>query len=92
MGKAEPKKRFHSLYDKIQRMDVLEEAWETVRRNRGSPGIDEMTIKETEKGVEILLNEIQSELKTKAYQTIITETHIHTKNKWETETIKYSQQ
>ena len=68
MAKAEPKKRFHSLYDKIQRMDVLEEAWEIVRRNGGSPGIDGITIRETEKGVETLLNEIQSELKSKTYK------------------------
>ena len=69
MAKANPEKRFHSLYDKIQRMDVLEEAWETVRRNGGSPGIDGITISEIKKeGVEKLLNEIQSELKTKIYQ------------------------
>ncbi len=69
MAKANPEKRFHSLYDKIQRMDVLEEAWETVRRNGGSPGIDGITISEIKKeGVEKLLNEIQSELKTKTHK------------------------
>ncbi len=69
MAKANPEKRFHSLYDKIQRMDVLEEAWESVRKNGGSPGIDGITISEIKKeGVEKLLNEIQSELKTKIYQ------------------------
>ena len=69
MAKANPERRFYSLYDKIQRMDVLKEAWETVRKNGGSPGMDGITIKEMEKqGVETLLNEIQSELRTKTYQ------------------------
>ncbi|MEM0130098.1 MAG: hypothetical protein QXW75_01395 [Thermoplasmatales archaeon] len=67
-AKAEPEKRLHSLYDKIQRTDVLNEAWEFVRRNRGSPGIAGRTIEETkEQGVETPLNEIQSELGTKTY-------------------------
>ena len=43
IAKAEPERRFHSLYDKIQRMDVLEEAWTSVMKNGGSPGIDGIT-------------------------------------------------
>ena len=68
MAKANPERRFYSLYDKIQRMDVLEEAWEAVRKNVGSPGIDGITIREIKKeGEEKLLKEIQAELKTKTY-------------------------
>lgn len=47
--KADPERRFHSLYDKIQRMDVLKHAWESVRKNDGSPGIDGTTIRKLEK-------------------------------------------
>ena len=67
--KAEPERRFHSLYDKIQRMDVLEHAWESVMKNGGSPGIDGIFIKELKtNGIEPLLKEIQSELKARTYR------------------------
>ena len=69
IAKAEPERRFHSLYDKIRRMDVLEHAWKSVMKNGGSPGIDGITISELKKnGIETLLTEIQSELKTKTYK------------------------
>ena len=69
IAKAEPERRFHSLYDKTQRMDVLEHAWKSVMKNGGSPGIDGTTISELKKnGIEPLLTEIQSELKTRTYK------------------------
>ena len=69
IAKAAPERRFHSLYDKIQRMEVLERAWESVRKNGGSPGIDGVTIRELKKdGIEPLLTEIQSELKARTYK------------------------
>jgi RNA-directed DNA polymerase len=39
-AKADPKRRFHALYDKIYRSDVMERAWDQVRRKRGAAGID----------------------------------------------------
>ena len=69
IAKAEPERRFHSLYDKIQRMDVLEHAWVSVMKNGGSPGIDGITINGLKiNGIEPLLTEIQSELKTRTYK------------------------
>ncbi len=68
MVKANPKRRFHSLYDKTWRMDVLEKAWESVRKNGGSPGMDGVTIRDVkERGYKALLDEIQNELRTKTY-------------------------
>jgi Retron-type reverse transcriptase len=69
IAKAEPERRFHSLYDKIQRMDVLKKAWETVMKNGGSPGIDGISIEKVKKdGIEPLLTEIQKELKAGTYR------------------------
>ena len=69
MAKANPERRFYSLYDKVERMDVLKEAWESVMKNGGSPGIDGITIGKLKKdGREPILTEIQTELRAKAYK------------------------
>lgn len=43
-AKEKPKRRFHALYDKIYRPDILAEAWKRVKRNGGSGGVDGQTI------------------------------------------------
>jgi RNA-directed DNA polymerase len=48
-AKANPRRRFHALYDKVHRRDVLERAWELVRANRGAAGIDQATIADVER-------------------------------------------
>lgn len=50
-------------------MDVLEEAWRRVRANRGSSGVDRITLEAIEQsGVEAFLTELQANLKTHAYK------------------------
>src|SRR4051812_115135 len=40
--------RFHALYDRMWRGDILREAWKRVKQNRGSAGLDAQTIAEVE--------------------------------------------
>jgi RNA-directed DNA polymerase len=63
-------RRFHALYDRIHRGDVLWEAWERVRRNRGAAGVDRMTLAYVEDvyGVERLLAELQHDLRAGCYR------------------------
>ncbi len=68
-AKRRPGRRFHALMDRIWRSDVLWEAWERVRKNRGSAGVDRETIAEVEqRGVEQLLGELQVELRAGRYR------------------------
>jgi len=63
-AKADPGRRFHALFDKVYRRDVLERAWELVRANRGAAGIDRQTIADVERyGVDRLLDELAADLK-----------------------------
>src|SRR6266851_9586893 len=62
-AKADPGRRFHALYDKVRRRDVLQRAWVAVRRNNGAPGIDKITLAGVEEyGIDRLLGELASEL------------------------------
>ncbi|MEV6319540.1 group II intron reverse transcriptase/maturase [Streptomyces sp. NPDC051776] len=65
-----PERRFHALYDRIHRGDVLWEAWERVRVNRGSAGVDRVTLAFVEKeyGVGRMLGELQSSLRAGMYR------------------------
>ncbi len=70
-AKADPGRRFHALYDKVHRRDVLERAWEQVRRNRGAAGIDRTTIADVEEhGVTRLLDELAADLKAGTYRPL----------------------
>jgi len=61
-AKADPGRRFHALYDKVSRRDVLERAWELVRANKGAAGIDRQTIADVEQyGVSRLLDELAAD-------------------------------
>lgn len=68
-AKENPNRRFHALYDKVYRPDILAEAWNRVKKNRGSGGIDGQTIEKIvhEYGEKEFLNELYLELKGKQF-------------------------
>ncbi len=62
-------RRFHALYDRIWRRDVLQEAWKRVRSNRGAAGVDDESIDDIEAGgVEGWLDAITAELREGRYR------------------------
>jgi hypothetical protein len=70
-AKQEARFRFYALYDRICRKDVLEAAWECVRRNRGAAGVGGKTIAQIEKqagGAQSLIAELQRDLRHNAYR------------------------
>ena len=70
-AKADPGRRFHALYDKVSRRDVLERAWGQVRANRGAAGIDRQTITMVEQhGVDRLLDELAANLRAGSYRPL----------------------
>lgn len=70
-AKADPGRRFHALYDKVRRRDVLWRAWVAVRANNGAPGIDRITLAAVEEyGVDRLLGELAAELEEGRYRPL----------------------
>jgi group II intron reverse transcriptase/maturase len=68
-AKRQPGRRFHALYDRIFRADILKEAWKRVKKNRGAAGVDAQTLKDVEEyGVERFLEELGVELKAGTYR------------------------
>ena len=62
-------RRFHALYDRIYRGDVLWEAWERVRKNRGAAGVDRITLAAVEDyGVDRMLRELRCDLREGRYR------------------------
>ena len=68
-AKTSKTRRFHALYDRICRSDVLWKAWARVRSNRGAAGVDETTLRSIEEqGVTQFLEGIQADLKAGRYR------------------------
>jgi RNA-directed DNA polymerase len=68
-AKRSPERRFHALFDRVCRSDVLREAWKRVKGNRGAAGVDRQTLAEVEAyGVERLLGELQCALRQGSYR------------------------
>ena len=69
-AKARPTRTFGVLYDKVCSKEVLDVAWNQVRRNRGAAGVDGKTIEAIEAdGVEQFLTSLQEELRAQRYHS-----------------------
>jgi len=68
-AKRSPGRRFHALFDRIWRDDVLLEAWTRVRRNKGAAGVDGVTLAAVEEyGVARMLCELARDLREGIYR------------------------
>jgi len=70
-AKRSPGRRFHALFDRVCRSDVLWEAWRRVQKNKGAAGVDSQTLAAVEEyGAERLLAELQRDLQGGRYRPL----------------------
>ena len=68
-AKADSRRTFGVLYDKVSRRDVLEEAWQRVKAAGGGPGADGQSVEAIEAaGVGEFLDHVEAELRAKEYR------------------------
>jgi RNA-directed DNA polymerase len=68
-AKAKPDQRFHALYDKVYRWDVLVHAYDCCKANGGAAGVDGQTFADIEqKGLGPWLGQLTEELRSKTYR------------------------
>jgi RNA-directed DNA polymerase len=68
-AKQDRDRRFHALFDKVARSDVMLRAWGEVRANRGAPGVDGVTVDAIERsGVGEFLDGLAAELRAGSYR------------------------
>jgi group II intron reverse transcriptase/maturase len=74
-AKQNPKRRFHALYDKLTRSDVMWQAWCDVAANHGAPGVDGITIEAISsggvEGVRAFLGELAERIRSDRYRPAV---------------------
>ena len=68
-AKESPNRRFHALYDKVYRRDMLAFAYACCKANGGAAGVDDQSFEDIEEyGVERWLDELVEELRSRTYR------------------------
>lgn len=67
-SKAERKRKWHSLNDKVYALPNLWQAWQRVKANRGAAGIDRMSIHKFDEHALERLEQLAADLKSKSYR------------------------
>ena len=78
VAKQQPRRRFTLLYDKVCRQDILREAWQRVKSNKGAAGVDQIDIETIRAyGEERFLKEVAGELRSRSYRSsVVRRVHI----------------
>jgi len=72
VAKQQPERRFTLLYDKVCRQDILPEAWQRVKSNKGAAGVDHVDIDAIcNFGEEQFLHELSQELQSRKYRAAL---------------------
>ena len=72
VAKQQPERRFTLLYDKVCRQDILQEAWQRVKANKGAAGVDQVDIEAIrDYGEDRFLNELEQELQSRSYRAAL---------------------
>jgi RNA-directed DNA polymerase len=73
-AKQDPTRRFHALYDKLTRSDVMWAAWISVVTNHGAPGTDGVSIDSVTaggmEGVQAFLGQLADDVKAQQYRPL----------------------
>ncbi|MFC3252276.1 group II intron reverse transcriptase/maturase [Paenibacillus sepulcri] len=68
-AKISKRRKFHALYDKVHRLDVLQEAWRRLRANKGAAGVDGETMADIAKiGEDQFVAQCQEQLLKNSYR------------------------
>jgi RNA-directed DNA polymerase len=68
-AKEDARRRFHCLYDKVARSDILAMGWEQVRANRGAAGVDGVSVEDVEaSGADRFLDGLADQLRSGSYR------------------------
>jgi RNA-directed DNA polymerase len=72
VAKQQPERRFTLLYDKVCRQDILREAWQRVKSNKGAAGVDQVDIDAIrDYGEDRFLRELEQELRSRRYRAAL---------------------
>jgi len=73
-AKQNPDRKFHALYDKLARSDVMWRAWADVAGNRGAPGVDGVSVDTIMAsgfvGVQEFLDGLAEQLRSRTYRPL----------------------